>query len=274
VYSDVSPQGPRTRTGLAGILGVALLSLAQLPAASAPTVAVIYRGQPVTEPRPGDLALIHAEGFTSVTWPFTSLAGMATVSRLAHDAGLSVIMRTGSPALTAEVALRGEESVDVNGDATPAAALGPMIWRSIAHGTRTISFDPGISAGGSLVDGQGRRPAWLPTATFIARQLQINGALFAVCKPGPAVSVDPPRPASFDVVLLDAGRSWVIVATNTSPDRLHAVAHFPTDILYGPWLNLLSGSTMAMLSQPDGPKWSLDLEGWGVRVYVIDKTLK
>ena len=61
---------------------------------------------------------------------------------------------------------------------------------------------------------------------------------------------------------------------DTSPDRLHAVAHFPTDIPYGPWLNLLSGSTMAMLSQPDGPKWSLDLEGWGVRVYVIDKTLK
>lgn len=251
-----------------------LLSLGQAAMTPSPIVSVIYRGQPVTEPRADDLAAIRAEGFTAITWPFTSLQGVTAVSRLAHDAGLSVILIPGSPSLTPESARRGDQRVEVKAGAMPAAELPPAIWRSIAHGTRTISFDPGISAGASLVDSQGKRPAWLPAATSIARQLEINGALFAACKPGPPLSLDSPRQAPLDVVLLDAGRSWVIVATNTSRDRLHAVVHFPTGVPYGLWLNLLSGSTMAMLNQADGPKWIFDLEGWGVRVYVIDKTLK
>ena len=51
-------------------------------------------------------------------------------------------------------------------------------------------------------------------------------------------------------------------------------AQLPPAIPYAMWLSLLDGSTMAMLEQRDGPKWTFDLEPWAVRIYVIDKILK
>ena len=76
------------------------------------------------------------------------------------------------------------------------------------------------------------------------------------------------------MILLEAPKSWVLVATNGSKDRVRPVVHLPSGIPYALWLNLLDASSMAMLEQPRGPQWTTDLELYAVRIYVIDKTLK
>jgi hypothetical protein len=98
--------------------------------------------------------------------------------------------------------------------------------------------------------------------------------LFAHVRPGPEVQIDPALSRSVDASLLDAGRSWVLIATNTSATRVRGEAHLPAAIPYAMWLNLLDGSTMAMLEARTGPRWAFDLEPWGVRICVIDKILK
>jgi len=257
-----------------GVFGLAVLSIAQSAPVSPLTASVVYRGEPMTVPRAEDLAVIRAEGFTSVSWPFTNLPSVAALTRIAHDAGLLVNLNADAPVLTPDSPMRGEDTVTLPVTAIPAEMITPLAWRAIGHGTRVVAFDPGLRGQSSLIDRQTTRPGWLATASSLARQLQINRALFADSVRGPSPVIDPPRAASIDVSLLDAGRSWILIATNTSRDRLRATIHLHGGVPYGLWLNLVDGSTMAMLSQPGGPQWMLDLEGWGVRIYVIDKTLK
>jgi hypothetical protein len=240
---------------------------------SAPLVSIWYRGHPAGVPKTEDLAAIRARGFAAVTWPFASETSRAALRRLADQTGLAVVGPDSVP-LAAVSALRGEQIVDVRVAKVPAAAIAPIAWRAIGRGARVIAFDAGLSEGSGLTDEKDRTPAWVLAAADVARQLHINGGLFGVCQPGPAVTIDSPRSPSLDVVLLDAGKSWVVMATNASRARIHAVAHLPPGVPYALWLNLLNGSTMAMLSQPAGPRWDLDMEGWGVRIYVIDKVLK
>jgi hypothetical protein len=258
-----------------GFLAQALLLAAQSAVAigTAPAASVWYRGEPTGVPRAEDLAAIHEHGFTGVTWPQSKAHAVATLQPLADAEGLTVVVRSDASALTPTSALKASERVDVRVTGNWAMATAPITWRAIAHGARWISFDAGLPAGTGLPDRPGGRAAWA-AAEAIARQLRVNRLLFAQLHDGPRVVVDAPRPASLDIVLLEAQKSWVIIATNGSGNRTRAVAHLPATVPYAQWLNLIEGSTLAMLNEPSGPRWNLDLEGWGVGIYLIDKVLK
>jgi hypothetical protein len=64
------------------------------------------------------------------------------------------------------------------------------------------------------------------------------------------------------------------MATNASGKRTRVVAHAPPPVPYAMWVNLLDGSTMAMLDEARGPMWAFDIDAFGVKIYVIDKILK
>lgn len=239
-----------------------------------PVVSLWYRGQPAGIPRGADLAEIRAQGFRAVTWPLGNATGTAALTTLANAGGLSVMVRAESVPLTADSARVGADTIDVPVATLPVGAIAPLVWRAVAHGARVIAFDPGRTPVASLVDREGRVPAWMTAAADLSRQFRVNGGLLAQCRPGPAVSVDRPVPPAIDIVLLDAQKSWVVVATNASGRRVRATAHLPAVVPYALWLNLLTGNTLAMRYEPAGPTWVLDLEAWGVRVDVIEKTLK
>jgi len=90
---------------------------------------------------------------------------------------------------------------------------------------------------------------------------------------GPRVTVDPPVPA-LDVTLVDAARSWVIIATNTAEPGTppaDTFVYLPRGVPPAEWLNLFDGSTISMLRQPTGARWHVVLGPGDVRVYVIGK---
>jgi hypothetical protein len=245
------------------------------PAAdSDPLASLWYRGRPPGVPRADDLADIRAAGFTSVTWPAAATAGVETLLTMAKAAGVDVLVRPPTAPVTLASALTPHEFVDLRVGPDSGETIAPLAWRAIAHGARVISFDAGLRQGAGVLDQNHRRLSWVPAAADVARQLRANANLFAQCRPGPAVLVDRPAPAGFDVTLLEARKSWVLVATNGSTRRARATAHLPMGTPYALWLNLLDASTMAMLEQSRGPQWIAHLEPHAVRVYVIDKTLK
>jgi hypothetical protein len=151
------------------------------------------------------------------------------------------------------------------------ADLAANAWRAVARGARALSFDAGAATGAGVVDAGGERSAWVAAALAVVRQLSFNERLFTGLRSAPAVTIERPAPASVDVVLKQDDRSWVIFATNTGRDRARAVARFPPGVPSALWSNLLDGAGMSMLAQPDGPRWSLDLEGGAARIYVVNK---
>ena len=261
-----------------GLLVVVLGAQGALPSNPAPIASVRYRGQPAGVPRAEDLAEIRAAGFSALTWPAGDPAGIEGLRRLADKAGLAVVIESDSTPLTLALALKQQAFVDVRANDVRPETIAPMVWRAIAHGARVVSFNPRRREGTGLLDTSQHRPGWAAPAAEIARQLRVNGTLFGQCQAGPAVTVDDRDRAgldvTLDVTLLEARKSWVLVATNGSNVRARAMVHLPAGIPYALWLNLLDGSTMAMLDQSTGPQWSLDIERWGLRIYVIDKTLK
>jgi len=153
----------------------------------------------------------------------------------------------------------------------PAEEIAARVWRAIAHGARVISFDGGGREGASLSDVSGRSPRWLAPASAIARQLSFNGRLIRGFRPAPPPVIDG-TPAALDVQFFDADRAWALIATNLSAGPVRAVVEgFPPKMPAALWLDLLDGSTMSMLNTPSGPRWTVQLGPWGVRVYVIDK---
>jgi hypothetical protein len=265
-----------TRRAAALLLGSTLVGSGSLRAGVVPAdplVSVWYRGTPAGVPRQDDLVAIRALGFSGVTWPHMSTAAALALRQMAEVAGLTVVIRETPVPLTAASALAPPEYVDVDAAGTPAVEIAPVVWRAIAHGAHVISFDAGLPEGDGLRDRRGGTPGWVSPARAIARQVAFNGNLVAAFRRGPAVTTEAALPG-LDLTVLDAGRPWVLVATNASRDRVRGVATLSPAIPYAPWVNLLDGSTMSMLNQSTGPKWRFDLEPWGVRVYVIDKTLK
>lgn len=235
---------------------------------SAPILSLWYRGDPAGEARARDLEDIRALGFSAVTWPRGGGPQTAALIRLADAAGLKVVLPdAANPDPAAAAAGRANIAVDRDGD----DALWPLVWRAVAHGAHIISIDPGARLEPAAL--LARPPGWMAAASLAVRQLRANGALFAQCRPGPAVVVEAPPPG-VEVLLLDAGRSWVAVATNVSPARVRVVARMPASVPYAMWVSLIDGSTTAMLDEPAGPRWSFDLDAWGVRLLVIDKRLK
>jgi hypothetical protein len=224
---------------------------------TAPVVSLWYRGTPQGVPKLDDLAAIRAAGFAAVTWPPDHAAGSAELKRLAAVVDLAVV--AGSD-LTVNVASAG-------------SSFSAAVWRAIALGARVISIDPGQKEGTGFTGGKGERLPWVRPATAIAAVLSANPRLISSLRPGPAVTVEA-APRGLDVVLLDAGRAWVLVATNTAPVEARAVARLPAAVPYALWVSLLDGSTMSMLRQSSGPRWTFTIAGGEAMVYVIDKTLK
>ena len=216
---------------------------------------------------------IAAAGFSAVTWPLLRVEGAAELRRMAAAAGLQVVIRTESVPVTPETALKVGTHVDILASRTPAPLFQALLWRSVAHGARVVSFDAGLAEGTGLNDNAGRAPAWVAPASAVARQLVRNAVMVDTLKPGPAVKVEPLSPI-LDVVLLDAGRSWILIATNTSEagtTPADTYAFLPRGVPPAEWLNLFDGSTIGMLRQPAAIRWHVVLGPGDVRVYAIDK---
>ena len=90
---------------------------------------------------------------------------------------------------------------------------------------------------------------------------------------GPAVTVTPTA-AALDVVMLDADRVWVVIATNGSGAPVKADVRLPKGTPYALWVSWLEGPPLAMLSEPAGPRWMLTMAPRSVQVYIIDKKMK
>jgi hypothetical protein len=235
-----------------------------------------YRGQPASVPRQADLDAIAAVGFSAVTWPESFVEGAAELRRMAAAAGLTVVLRTESVPVTTEVALRPGTHVDILALRTPVPLYQAMLWRSVAHGARIVSFDAGLAEGTGLLDDAGRTPAWVAPASAVARQLARNAIMVDTLRAGPPVKIEPPSRV-LDAVLLDAGRSWVLIATNMSvagTTPVDTYAFLPRRVPPAEWLNLFDGSTIGMLRQPDAVRWHVVLGPGDVRVYAIDKIEK
>ena len=220
-----------------------------------------YRGLPAGVPRQVDLDAIRDAGFTAVTWPLQHVNGALDLRRMADRASLKVVIRTEPTPLTPASALSPDTHVDIDVTRTPVALLPALVWRAVAHGARVVSFDAGLS---------GQTGA---AVSAVARQIAINATLVDTLSAGPAVRVDPPV-KNLDVALLEAPRSWVLVATNTAAAGTapaDTYAFLPPGVPSAEWLNLFDGSTIGMSSRPTGARWHIVLGAGDARVYVIDR---
>jgi hypothetical protein len=249
-----------------------LLGLWLLVGAPEPVVSIWYRGTGGV-PRQDDLAAIRAQGFSGVTWPAGQSAHAAELHRLASGLGMSVSIQTAPVHLSPDAASRPAERVDIVVSRVAATEIPALAWRAVAHGARTIAFDPGpaSSSGSGLTDSNGRPQPWVAPAAAIARQLTFNARLFLEVRPGPGVTIQSPAPAGLDVVLLETTRVWLLISTNTSAARLKAVAVLPKSVAPALWTSLLDGSGMSMLSRPAGPQWTFQLEPGEAGVWTIEK---
>jgi hypothetical protein len=238
-----------------------------------PVVSIWYRGMGGV-PRQDDLAAIRAQGFTAVTWPAGQTAHAAEMQRLASGLGLRVSIQAAPVPLSLAAASRPPERVDVVVSRTTPAEIPALVWRAVAHGARTIAFDPGASpsgGGSGLTDASGRPLPWVAPAAAIARQLTFNARLFAEVRPGPVVPLQAPVPMGVDVALLETSRVWVLISTNTWKTRITAVADLPKSVAPALWTSLLDGSGMSMLSRPEGPRWTFQLAPGEAGVWTIEK---
>lgn len=246
------------------------------PAASRQTktrASLWYRGMPAGEPRQVDLDAISAAGFTAVTWPTLFVSRVLDLRRMADRAGLDVVIRTEPVSVTPESALAGDPYADILVSRTPVGLFPSLVWRSVAHGARVVSFDAGVIEGSGLRDQSGRPAPWAGAASAVARQLAVNAVMVDTFTQGPDVKIDPIVPG-LDVVLVDAGRSWVLIATNTAKPGMppaDTYAFLPKGVPPAEWLNIFDGTTISMLRQPTGARWHIVLGPGDVRVYAIGK---
>lgn len=257
---------------LRGVIGVvSVLALATPAVAAEPVVSVWYRGQPSGTPRLDDLAAIRALGFHAVTWPTGRSEGLPELRRMAGIVGLAVLTEDRPRPLSIASAIAPGDQVDVVVAPDNEPVLSALVWRAVAHGARTISFDGGQESGAGLTKPDGTLVPWARPAIAIARQLSANARLTDVLRPGPAVAIDPPARAGFDLVLLDGERSWVIVATNTSREPQRGTAGLPAVVPYAIWVSWTDGRTLAMLGTPAGPRWTFTVAAGDAQVFIIDK---
>jgi hypothetical protein len=245
---------------------VAVVAAVPAVLSAEPVISVWYRGTPAGVPREDDLALIRAHGFTGVTWPSSQVTGLPELSRIADVHGLMVVLQP-----TASAAPLGGR-VDVPVSRRRPSDLAAVVWRAIAQGAHIISFDPGQASGTGL--GQPGRPAadWVAPAVALARQVTSNGVLFEQLRPGAAPRFLSSKPSGLEVALLEGPRCWVVIATNTGGGRARAVVQLQRAVPYAVWVSLIDGSTLGMLSEPSGPRWTIQLERGEAKAYVIDKT--
>ena len=192
---------------------------------------------------------------------------------MADRAGLHVVIRTDAIPLTVANATTPDSHVDVLIDSTPIRLLPALLWRAGGRGARVISFDAGQAEGTGLSAVNGREAEWVRPVRSIAHQLLSNKTMVDMLTGEPEVRLDPVSPG-LDVVLRDAGRSWVLIVTNVAPSGTppaDTYVYLPRSVPPAEWLNLFDGSTIGMLRQDDAIRWHLVLGPGDVRVYAINK---
>jgi hypothetical protein len=254
--------------GLCGACAVDAPPLSQ-PAAAVPLrVAVVYRGGAGERPDLNDLAAVRAYDFTALAWE--GEVPVDEVRVLAASISLDVVEPVPAGAITPERAVAADPVVriSVRDSGGPVEALA---WRALAHGARTVVFDAGAPAGAGFTGDDGRARPWVEKARAVARQLTFNSELVGALRPGPPVDWIDPRPDGLDVAVRQTDRSWLLIATNTSASPVRGVVRVATALPPALWVDLLDGTAMSMLNQPEGPRWTFDLGPDGARVYAIDK---
>ena len=262
--------------GLVLVLPFAAALAAQTPTPQPrnPLISIWYRGTPAGHPRADDLAVIRALGFGGVTWPADQTKGLEAFKVLAAAAGLEASVVAHAMPLTPDAAIPRGDRLDLRLTTANTDAMSALVWRAVARGTRVVAFDAGAPAGAGLEEADRSLRPWTKRAIEIARQLTTNRRLFATLQPGPGLIVTPDGSPALDLVLLDADRSWLCIATNVSGKTVTADVRFPAGVPYAIWMDLLDGSTLAMLGEPAGPLWSLSLPPFAAKLYTIDKKLK
>lgn len=265
----------RLRQGSGGQAALAALLCVLVPAVASAQVltSVWYRGMPTGVPRFVDLEDIRSQGFTAVTWPLQSVSGAEELQRMAARAGLRVVVRVEPVPATFTGPTRGDDKVDVLVERTAPAEWTALLWRSVAHGARVVSFDAGTAEGTGFRDSSGTVREWVPVAAALARQLNAHATLVSSLSKGPAVTIEP-SDADLDLTLLQNARSWVIIATNASTTTgriIDTTATFPPEVPAAEWLNLFDGNMMSMLYRSTGSRWRVRLGPGEARVFVIDK---
>lgn len=236
-------------------------------------ISLWYRGMPAGTPRQVDLDAIRDAGFTAVTWPLAAPAGALELRRMADRAGLQVVIRSTPAPMTGASALRGDTHADIAIPTTPMRLLPAIMWRAVGHGSRVISFDAGLKESTGLRGADGQPAEWVAPIREVIDQLRRNTVLVDMLVDEPGLRIDPPAPG-LDIVLLNAGRSWALVATNVSEPGTppaDTYAFLPRHIPPAEWLNLFDGTTIGMLRQPDAIRWHVVLGSGDFRVYLIDK---
>jgi hypothetical protein len=196
------------------------------------------------------------------------------MASLTEAAGLLLTRAVAPQAATPQSALTPSSRVDLVASGEAAGALTALAWRAVAHGARELAFDGGTSQGAGLEYADRSLKPWARAAIDVARQFSVNSRFVLSLKPGPGLITTPARGPALDVVMLDAGRSWVVIATNTSAEAVSAVVRLPAGTPYAIWLDMLDGTTLAMNGEAAGPRWDLKLDAHAARVYVIDKITK
>jgi hypothetical protein len=257
-------------------LALWLIGIAAGPqvAAPDPLVTVWYRGTPIGTPRQDELAVIRAIGFNSITWPASQTSTLDALKVMAESAGLKVLVADAPKPATADSVLTAGDRVDFVVTPQNAATLTPMVWRAIAHGARVIGFDSGSRVGAGLENPDRSLKAWVSAAQAVARQFSANNRLIQVLKPGPGLIMTPASVPGLDIVMLDADRSWVLIATNTSGAAVTASVRLPAGAPYAIWADLLDNSSLAMAGEAAGPRWNLKIDAHVARVYIVDKKPK
>jgi hypothetical protein len=260
---------------IAGALVALLVSAQAAPTVAVdPVVSVWYRGTPAGTPKQEELAVIRALGFGGVTWPASQTANVETLKTMAASAGLQVTVANAPKPVTPVSLLTPSERVDLIVTPQNADALTALAWRAVAHGARALAFDSGSARGAGLENADRSLKPWVRAAIDVARQFAANTRFIEALRPGPGLIITPDSAPALDVVMLDADRSWVVIATNTSGDPVTATVRLPTGAPYAIWLNLLDATMLAMNGEAAGPRWNLKLEPRSARVYLIDKIQK
>ena len=270
VNSGGGPRAYIARLGLGAALFAAFVALAPPAFADVPVVSVWYRGSPAGQPRLDDLAAIKALGFTGVTWPGDATGGVPELRRLSDIVGLTVVLRPERRVMRVEPGSVSPTHVDLPVSGALASSIPARAWRAVARGARVLSFDHGEATGPGTTGPGGRIPPWVAPAVAIARQLSANARLVDQLRPGPPVTTEP-SVAAVEVALLDAGASWVVVATNTSPTHQKMTARLPPGTPYAIWISWIDGTDMAMLSTPQGPRWTFEIGAGKALTYIIGK---
>ena len=245
-----------------------------------PLISVWYRGTPPGTPVAEELSVIRALGFGGVVWPGRQsgrAAGGSTASSieaLTDAAGLKLAYAAVPQPATPQSVLKPPARVDVVASDTNPGIMTALAWRAVAHGARELAFDGHADHGAGLENPDRSLKPWAHAAMDVARQFSTNERFVVALAPGPGLITTPDLSPALDVSMLDTGRSWVVIATNTSSAPVTATVRLPDGTPYAIWLDMLDGSTLAMNGAAAGPRWDLKLAAYSARVYMIEKVKK